>query len=49
LEMIQLAGVGVAMDNSPDQIKRLADRVTVSNNEDGVAAVVEEFIASTSR
>jgi Cof subfamily protein (haloacid dehalogenase superfamily) len=48
LEMIQLAGVGVAMDNSPDQIKRLADRVTVSNNEDGVAEVIEEILMITS-
>jgi Cof subfamily protein (haloacid dehalogenase superfamily) len=44
LEMIELAGLGVAMANSPDQVKDLADRVTASNNEDGVALVIEEFL-----
>lgn len=43
LEMIQLAGLGVAMDNSPEQVKELADRVTSSNNEDGVAVLLEEI------
>jgi Cof subfamily protein (haloacid dehalogenase superfamily) len=47
LEMIELAGVGVAMENSPEQIKRLADRVTVSNNEDGVAEIIEELLMIT--
>jgi Cof subfamily protein (haloacid dehalogenase superfamily) len=48
LEMIQLAGIGVAMENSPEQIRHLADRITVSNNDDGVAVVIEEIISSIS-
>lgn len=36
VDMIQFAGWGIAMDNSPDDVKRLADEVTVSNNEGGV-------------
>src|SRR5450432_1799318 len=34
-EMIQFAGMGVAMGNAPDEIKALADYVTDTNNEDG--------------
>jgi hypothetical protein len=37
LEMIRYAGLGIAMANSPDEVKREADAVTeASNNEDGV-------------
>ena len=42
--MIQMAGLGVAMGNAIDSVKRCADLVTASNNEDGVALVVEEHI-----
>lgn len=44
LEMLQLAGTGIAMENSPDQVKELADRVTSSNNESGVALILEEIL-----
>jgi len=44
LEMLELAGIGVAMDNSPEPVKEKANRVTLSNNEDGVALVLEEII-----
>ncbi|OAO89111.1 hypothetical protein AXX17_ATUG04370 [Arabidopsis thaliana] len=40
--MLQFAGCGVAMGNSPDEVKAAADEVTVSNNEDGVAVVLKE-------
>ncbi|MDF2660257.1 MAG: hydrolase [Paenibacillus sp.] len=36
VEMIRFAGLGIAMDNSPDGVKEAADAVTASNNEDGV-------------
>lgn len=36
VEMIRFAGLGIAMDNSPDGVKREADWVTSSNNEEGV-------------
>ncbi|MBB6674336.1 Cof-type HAD-IIB family hydrolase [Cohnella nanjingensis] len=39
--MLRFAGWGVAMANSPDGVKEAADEVTVSNNEDGVAVVLE--------
>jgi len=43
-DMIEAAGLGVAMGNAVDQLKELADYVTFSNNEDGVRHVIEKFI-----
>ena len=42
--MIQFAGLGVAMGNAHDEVKSLADHVTLSNAEDGVAVVIENLI-----
>ena len=44
LSMIEFAGLGVAMGNAPDDIKEVANFVTDTNMNDGVAKVVEEFI-----
>ena len=44
LEMIEYAGLGVAMHNAPDGVKSAADFVTVSNNEDGIAYAIERFL-----
>ncbi|MBE7064960.1 MAG: HAD family phosphatase [Ruminococcaceae bacterium] len=44
VEMIKLAGLGVAMGNAPDDVKSLADFVTETNANDGVAFVIEKFI-----
>lgn len=41
--MIESAGIGVAMANGEDSIKALADYVTASNDEDGVALAIEKF------
>jgi Cof subfamily protein (haloacid dehalogenase superfamily) len=43
-DMIQYAGLGVAMGNSPDYLKCVAEYVTHSNDEDGVRHVLEKFI-----
>jgi Cof subfamily protein (haloacid dehalogenase superfamily) len=43
-EMIQFAGMGVAMGNAPDEIKAAADYVTDTNNEDGVRKALEKFV-----
>jgi Cof subfamily protein (haloacid dehalogenase superfamily) len=43
-EMIEAAGLGVAMENAVEPLKAAADYVTRSNNEEGVRAVVERFI-----
>jgi len=44
LEMIKYAGVGVAMGNARPEIKELADIVTVTNEEDGVAEAIERYV-----
>ncbi len=44
LEMIQYAGMGVAMGNARLEIKELADIVTASNEEDGVAEAIERYV-----
>ncbi len=46
LSMIQYAGLGVAMDNAVLPVKKAADYVTLSNNDDGVAHVIEKFMLS---
>ena len=42
-EILQAAGFAVAMGNASDEIKNLADFVTLDNDNDGVAAVIEKF------
>ncbi|MGL4739152.1 MAG: sugar-phosphatase, partial [Cellulosilyticaceae bacterium] len=42
--MIEYAGLGVAMGNAFEEIKEIANFVTKSNNDDGVAYVIEEFM-----
>ncbi|CAI9392088.1 MULTISPECIES: Cof-type HAD-IIB family hydrolase [Bacillaceae] len=42
--MIEFAGLGVAMGNAPDDVKALANYVTDTNNNDGVAKVIHTFI-----
>ncbi len=44
LEMLQWAGLGVAMGNAPAEVKRVADYLTASNDEDGVAAAIQYWI-----
>lgn len=46
LSMIKYAGLGVAMANAVLPVRNAADYVTLSNNEDGVACVVEKFMLS---
>jgi hydroxymethylpyrimidine pyrophosphatase-like HAD family hydrolase len=45
VEMISWAGYGVAMGNATDAAKAVADHVTASNDDGGVAAVVEALLA----
>ncbi len=43
LEMIDYAGVGIAMSNGIDELQKIADDVTTfSNNEDGIADVLNK-------
>ncbi|OXX82666.1 hypothetical protein AVM15_17080 [Paraclostridium benzoelyticum] len=42
--MIEFAGLGVAMGNARDSIKEIANHVTETNNNHGVAKVISDFI-----
>lgn len=42
--MIEFAGLGVAMANAREEVLAVADYVTASNDEDGIAQVVNKFI-----
>ena len=44
VNMLQIAGLGIAMGHSQDSVKVCADYVTASNEEDGVAQAVEKMI-----
>ncbi|GIP29440.1 hydrolase [Paenibacillus sp. J23TS9] len=43
-EMLEAAGLGVAMGNAIQALKDIADFVTLSNNEDGVKAAIDRFV-----
>jgi len=43
LSMLKWAGTGVAMGNAVDEVKEASDYVTLSNNEDGIAAALEKL------
>lgn len=45
IDMIEFAGTGVAVANSPDVVRAHADLITASNQEDGVAQVLEKLLA----
>lgn len=42
--ILEAAGIGVAMENASDDIKAIADYITTSNEEDGVAVAIAHFI-----
>ncbi len=44
IDMIEKAGVGIAMGNAPDAIKELADIVVADNRHDGLAEAVERLV-----
>ncbi|NOU92834.1 HAD-IIB family hydrolase [Paenibacillus sp. LMG 31456] len=44
--MIREAGLGVAMGNAQDEIKQLADVITATNDEHGVAKIIEQYVLS---
>ncbi len=44
LSMIEAAGLGVAMSNAHPAVLSAADRITASNDEDGVAKAIFDFV-----
>lgn len=44
IPMLREAGVGVAMGNASSEVKQAADLVTLTNNQDGIAAALEKIL-----
>ena len=49
INMIQMAGTGVAMGNATEGVRRCADFTTLSNDEDGAALAIERAIVQEAR
>lgn len=43
IKMLQAVGLSIAMENATDKVKKYADKVIKSNEEDGVAIFLEQF------
>ncbi len=43
IEMLQYAGIGVAMENAPDHVKIHADRIAPLHHEDGLAQFLKDY------
>ncbi|SER57341.1 hypothetical protein SAMN04487944_10695 [Gracilibacillus ureilyticus] len=44
IKMIEKAGTGIAMGNAQENVKKVADWITATNDEDGVAKAIEKFV-----
>ena len=42
--MIKAAGIGVVMENGREELKEMADFITKTNDEDGVAYAIEKLV-----
>ncbi|MBE6606080.1 MAG: HAD family phosphatase [Ruminococcaceae bacterium] len=43
IELVRAAGLGVAVANAKDEVKAVADYITVSNEEDAIAALIDDI------
>lgn len=48
LEMLQYAGLAIAMGNGEEAVKKIAGAVTASNEEDGAALAIEKYLLGMS-
>ncbi len=49
INMLQMAGTGVAMGNAMESVRRCADYVTLSNDQDGAAVAIEKALMAEAR
>ena len=42
--LLSYAGIAVAMENAVEDLKTIADYITLSNNEDGIAVALEKYL-----
>ena len=43
IEMLEYAGLGIAMGNAAEEVKRHAGSVTASNDDEGVLQVIRKY------
>lgn len=44
IDLLQYAGIGIAMENGDDDVKEVADFITLSNEEDGISYALERLL-----
>lgn len=44
IDMLEYAGLGIAMGNAPEEVKKHANYITSTNDEDGVAEALKKYI-----
>lgn len=44
IPMIKFAGLGIAMGNSPEHVKKASDEITADNNHSGVGQAIEKYV-----
>lgn len=44
ITLVEYAGIGVAMGNAVDELKAIADEVSLSNDEDGIVSTLEKYL-----
>lgn len=47
MDMLKEAGFAVAMENGRDEVKEIADYITCSNEQEGVAYAIEKFVLNS--
>jgi Cof subfamily protein (haloacid dehalogenase superfamily) len=46
IDMLEYAGLGIAMGNAPEDVKKHGNDVTLTNDEDGVAVALKKYVIS---
>ena len=46
VELVRRVGIGIAVENALPAVKEAADRITASNDDDGVAVAIEQLLAA---
>lgn len=44
ISMLEKAGIGIAMGNAVEELKQIADFITISNDENGIAYALREYL-----
>ena len=44
IALLSKAGLAIAMDNAPDEVKAIADYTTIDVSHNGLAAAIDKFL-----